>query len=562
VKLPKLRTNICLLFAAALSFAQSHDVEARVRSLYDSGRWAETAQLAGNVSHPSAAVLFYRGMSLARLKQLTQAAAIFEQGLTFYPEDKRFPLELAGVAYRDKRNDVAKGYLCRALRLDPTDHYGNDFLATLYLFDQNLEAALKYWNRINKPLMQQVVFTPSPALDLVLRARVFAISGGQVFTPERLHGTEANLDRLDVFSEVHFDLIPRQNEDRFDVTVRTVPIAQPMAGWLGRVLPYARELPYQAVAADFYNIHQRAANLRSLWRWDPNKRRIQISLSGPLNMNPRTEYNYFADLRDERWDLRQTFQATPVGDLRLRRAELGANFEIGLTPKLEWTVGGRVAYRQYSNVSSNAFFANGWSAEIDNRLDYAWHWPERRVRVDNFASFDAGHLFTTSPSRLITARAGVKAEWLPGSRGDTYRLTQRIQTGRTFGNAPLDELFMLGMERDNDYDLWLRVTVATRDGKKGNAPLGREFSISQTDFDRKLIELPLVRLEAGPFLDAGWVGDPSRLVGSYRVLYDAGLQLTVHTLSAIDVRFVYGRDLVSGRGAFYTAVSRKQRRIN
>jgi len=36
------------------------------------------------------------------------------------------------------------------LRVDSSSVYGNEFLATLYLMEGNLDAALKYWNRVGK----------------------------------------------------------------------------------------------------------------------------------------------------------------------------------------------------------------------------------------------------------------------------------------------------------------------------------------------------------------------------------------------------------------------------
>ena len=61
--------------------------------------------------------------------------------------------------------------------------------------------------------------------------------------------------------------------------------------------------------------------------------------------------------------------------------------------------------------------------------------------------------------------------WLPTARGDDYETLARVRAGKTFGDLPFDELFMLGLERDND--LWLRGHIGTRDGRKGSAPLGQ-----------------------------------------------------------------------------------------
>ena len=63
---------------------------------------------------------------------------------------------------RSNRNGITQAarYLRRALHLDPTDSYGNDFLGTVYFLQGNIEAALKYWNRVDKPQIAEV--RPSP----------------------------------------------------------------------------------------------------------------------------------------------------------------------------------------------------------------------------------------------------------------------------------------------------------------------------------------------------------------------------------------------------------------
>jgi len=178
------------------------------------------------------------------------------------------------------------------------------------------------------------------------------------------------------------------------------------------------------------------------------------------------------------------------------------------------------------------------------------------MRVDSFASLRTGRFFSQVPSRLITTQFAARAVWFPEARGDRYVVTQQVGAGRTFGTAPLDELFILGIERDNDRDLWLRGTAGTRDGRKGSAPMGTQYAITQTDFSRKLFEIPFLRAYLGPFFDVGAVRDPSRRYGSRGVLYDTGLQATLKTLGSVKLTVVYGRDIVNGRGVFYTAVSR------
>src|SRR5215472_2316828 len=70
------------------------------------------------------------------------------------------------MAARDmRRNTLAYQTIQRclriALRLDRTDIYANNFLATIYFLEGNLEAALKYWNRAGKPRIEEVRTSPN-----------------------------------------------------------------------------------------------------------------------------------------------------------------------------------------------------------------------------------------------------------------------------------------------------------------------------------------------------------------------------------------------------------------
>ncbi len=124
------------------------------RGLSDStprGEWSKVVEIVPADPEVSPDLSYYRGLALAKLGRWSQAHAAFASGQQKRPRDKRFPIELAGVDFKQKRFAEAETHLRRALRLDPGDSYALNFLATLRLLDQNLDAAVSLWNRIDKP---------------------------------------------------------------------------------------------------------------------------------------------------------------------------------------------------------------------------------------------------------------------------------------------------------------------------------------------------------------------------------------------------------------------------
>jgi hypothetical protein len=138
--------------------------------------------------------------------------------------------------------------------------------------------------------------------------------------------------------------------------------------------------------------------------------------------------------------------------------------------------------------------------------------------------------------------------WFPQAEGDDYETQQRVRIGKTIGPAPFDELFMLGLERDND--LPMRAHIGTRDGRKGSAPLGSNYFLTSWETDKNVYGNGLVTLKLGPFLDIGKITDSSTALGSQKLLCDVGAQAKLRIFGSI-VALSYGKDLRSGNNAFY-----------
>jgi len=554
---------IFLLFGGGvLGCAQSNfsdtELAGRVKELFAEQRWLEIVHLGGYTQHSSPDFDFYYGTALAQLGRLADAQQAFAAGARLQPHDKRFPLELAGVAFRQKDYPQAARYLRRALRLDPQDSYGNDFLGTVYFLQGSIEAALKYWNRVDKPQIVAVRNQPSPQVNAALLDRALAFAPASVLRLPDLLTTDARIRGLGIFPSYQFDLQAR-DDGKFAVVFRN----RERDGWgqtkLEKLFLLLRGLPFLSINPEVYNLRHQAINFVSMYRWDAQKRRITAEFSAPFKASPKFRYGLIADLRNENWDIRNSFQgpAPLLGSLNLRREAVGASFASFETGRWRWAAGAEVSHRDFRSVIPGvaltpSLLAKGYQLKQVAQLEVVlWRLPERRLTLEGGLSSQAGRLWSQSSLSFEKLQGSARFHWFPKAQGDDYEVQHWIRAGKTFGDVPFDELFMLGLERDND--LWMRGHIGTRDGRKGSAPLGRNHFLSNWEADKNVYHNGIFTVKIGPFLDTGKITDPSTGLGSHQWLWDLGAQAKVRVFG-IGVTFSYGKDLRSGNNAFYVSM--------
>ncbi|HWF91805.1 MAG TPA: tetratricopeptide repeat protein, partial [Terriglobales bacterium] len=202
--------------ASTSSANASSAKETSLQELFNAHQWQEVIRRATADPHPTPDVDFYYGSALAQLERWDEARKAFQQGQQLDPLDVRFPVELAGVAFKQKHYEQAAKNLHRALRLKPNDEYANDFLGTVYFLQGNLEGALKYWNRVGKPRVAGIEYDPSPKLDATLLDHAFAFSRASTLQLSQLRQTNDRLQSLGIFPTFSFDLSARP-DGNFDV---------------------------------------------------------------------------------------------------------------------------------------------------------------------------------------------------------------------------------------------------------------------------------------------------------------------------------------------------------
>ncbi|MFP5232138.1 MAG: tetratricopeptide repeat protein [Acidobacteriota bacterium] len=498
---------------------------------------------------------FDQGMAWAKAGHWTEAERAFEKGERLAPRDVRFPEELAGVAFKQKKNALAERRLRAALRLAPKDDYALDFLATLYFLDGNYTAALKYWNRESKPQIANISSDPLPQVSPALLDHAFAFSpAGALLLPQYL-STKARLNALGIFPAFQLNLDARA-DGRFNAALRAHELdGFGGAGW-GDLAYLLQGLPFAAVEPSYWNIRKQAINFNSMLRWDDEKRRAFAQLSGPWEGSAKYRWEWLTDLRNENWALRDESSgpAPVLASFNMRTERGGFNLASYASGRIGWSVGAELSNRNFRSVEPGTvltphMIASGIELKQREQLTgVLWRVPEHRFVLSAGTQFEAARLWSNPAQNIEKLTGSLLWRWFPREQGDDYAMTQQLRSGKIFGRAPIDELYILGLERDND--LPMIAHIGTRDGLKGSAPLGRDYLLQNWEMDKDIYGNGLLKIQIGPVLDIGKITDPGTALGSHQWMFDTGAALKLRVLG-VGMVFTYGRGQRSGVNALY-----------
>ena len=493
-----------------------------------------------------------QGVELAREGHLPEARQELEAGAAEHPDDPRYFVELAGVAYREGDLLAAESHLKAALRLAPEDEYANDFLASIYYRREDYPAALKFWNRIGEPKISFFETTPPPPLPADLYDRAFAVAPGETLTLAKYRTTNAWLENLDVLGDfrtavtaLRLQQAPQNGNGasaapapRYAMAVRWAPDTP----WANLVRT-ASGLFTERLQYRIGNVNGKGMTLDPRFRWDAQKRRVFITLSAPFRGQPSMRYRLYTDLRKETWNI-----GAPA-DFRLTKQEFGAALRVQPSGRWWMEAGGRLENRNYQGTE----FASGVSIAMSFRagvtlLDI----PDHGFRVDLDVNNDLGRFYAGDQGGLFSRhQLSVQGVWRPhpkknGDRQYEYRL--RLGGGRAFGAVPFDELFMLARQRDDGIPL--RGNSGTRNGKKGRAPVGGQYVVMNFDFYRETWRGEFGAIDIGPLVDVGNVWRTATAVVQPGVAVDVGLQIRIRLSSGFTFAASYARDLRNHTGVF------------
>lgn len=412
-----------LIVAPEAISSEGENLLTTAERLYQALDWEGVIRLISPDSTSPPELQYFRGMALARLGKWQQAREAFELGKRLSPRNKKFLQELAGIQFKLGDYSHAKSNLLQALRMDPADPYNRDFLASLYLRDGNVEAAIKFWNP-DKPLIENVHIEPPSRLNVTLSDRAFVFAPSSLLKWDEFRTTAARLEQLNLYPRPAFQLKPR-SDGKFDVVFRALEKNGLGETTIAKVFSVLRESPGLSLHLDLFNLSGSGANSETWARLDPEKIRLITRFSAPLLSDPAWRYDFYLEGRQENWNLTRSYpDAGPLaGDLRLRR--LSAGFGIQNIPswRWKWKTGAEFSYRDFENPpsttpASEVLFRKGglisYRGQVENIL---LQQPERHLKLGAFATASLGKFLASSDGVFSSFQGGLKADWNPGASG-------------------------------------------------------------------------------------------------------------------------------------------------
>ena len=479
-------------------------------------------------------------MTCIQKGNLESARVLLISGSERSGSDALFLPQLAGVAYKSGDRELAKQHLQRLLKTDPNHAYANEFLGSLFLLDENLEAALKYWNRIGQPHVQEIEMQPSPHVKLDLIEHALVAAPASILRLKDYVATENRFEEMGVFRSHDLLLRPRSTHGNFDLILRPQVKRGTFTSKFKMAAMLAHGVFTDTVKIDFPNISGKTINFTNWISWDEYRNRIRTSLSVPYGDAPHLRIRLFADGRKETWWL-------GTEDLLLSTWESGVEFSEPLSNGDLWRSGASFSVRDFGNPQNTSPYQDGTQAKIFGEYVHSLlRVPEARFVLDSRTKLQSG-TFLGALSPWGSVEQSLEVRWFLNATGDDLLFRSNVAAGKSFGNIPFDEYFVLGADLGDE--LFLRAHRSSME-KKGENPTARSYVLMNSEISKHILDIGKLRWRLTPFLDVAHIAGAEAWDGP-KWFFDVGVQSGLKVYGSTELVLTYGKNLRTGRNVFY-----------
>jgi len=481
---------------------------------------------------PTYEELVARGVAAGRGGHYGEAEEALQRAIGMAPARSEARVELAGLRFLEKKYEDAAAGFASALIYQPDPHAREMLAASLHLAGHT-EDALKEWNRLGQPRLDQVAIKGLVHTSEHVVSRELTLLPEGVLDLGRYRETRLRLEELGIFSRIELRPVPKQL-GHVDLEV---DLAE-RHGFGDLLQVGIRSGVYairKKVVLRYFNLAGEGINLGLDYKWQKTQPHLKGSVEWPR------PFGLPANLRVEAQRARPTYDLGETFTLRTRGVGVSVRRVVG--PGTVAEAGWRFGDRTFSIARPDAPDGriSGYRLGLDHRfidrrrhrLDASMRFFHALSRLGSDVSYPLGqgalryHGFISLPDGKPIARSALAAQLILGRGG---------------ARTPLDEMFTPGASSEMDYPL--RGHYVRRNGVLGGTAIGRDLDLLNLELRQRIADRKHFQLGAVAFYDGARLNATAQ--GGARKMNDVGLGLRLATRGLI-VRVDYGRSL-SGDG--------------
>jgi tetratricopeptide (TPR) repeat protein len=472
--------------------------------------------------------LVRRGVASGKEGRLDDARDALERAVSLDPARPEALVERGGLRFLAKEYDAAITDFEQALDRRP-DAYTREMLATSLFLKGRTTAALREWNRLGQPVVQDVRIVGTKHTEPEWVRREVMPSTGHMLRPKHLEGTRLRLVETGLFRSGEPRPVPLGG-GKVDLEVAVVErhgLWDHWAEFAARTAIYAFS---QKVRLRYYNLLDSGVTLQSEYKWEKTQPRLMGTLywARPAGL-PFHFYLEGVTARPE---------YALDGPITLRTQGMAAGIRRVLGSRTVAQLGVRARHRSFSRFrfDSPAGDINGFDAGVERRwLDR----PRHRLQSALYF-FQATEAFGSDlvyPRALAMARYYGTVAGADDSEMPAAMFATQVQWGAGGTGMPLDDMFAPGAA--SEMDLPLRGHRQKREGVLGVTPIGRRLVLANAEWRQRVVNHRLVQAGIVLFYDGARISDTAQ-GPRHSDLHDVGVGLRIRVKGAPILRVDYG----------------------
>jgi tetratricopeptide (TPR) repeat protein len=481
---------------------------------------------------PTYEELVARGVAAGRGGNYGEAEQTLERAIGLAPSRPEARVELAGLRFLEKKYEDAAAGFASAL-IYQHDPYAREMLAASLHLAGHTEDALKEWNRLGQPRLDQIEIKGLVQTHDRVARRELILSPESVLDLGAYRETRLRLEELGIFSRIELRPLPKQ-PGHVDLEVDLAE-RHGFGGLVEIATRGAVNAIRKKVVVRYFDLGGEGINLGLDYKWQTTQPHLKGSVEWPR------PFGLPANLRVEALRARPSYDLGGPFTLRTRGGDVSLRRVVG--PGTVAEVGWRVRDRTYSIARPNAPDGriSGYELGLDHRLV-----DRRRNRFDVSARFFQALSSLGSdlsyPLGQVALRYHGSLSLPDGKPIIRSALAAQLILGRGGRRTPLDEMFTPGASSEMEYPL--RGHYTRRRGILGGTAIGKDLDLLNVELRQRLADAAHFQLGAVAFYDGARLETTAQ--GGSRRMHDLGLGLRLASRGLL-LRLDYGRSM-SGDG--------------